>query len=112
MSLNDECGLNAKVKVRNQCNGTQMLKYLLSLACLSLICPMVLACELTVYGSNNKYPKVYLEDGEAKGVLVDMVHYIGEQIQCDMIIKLSPWKRAYKTYARRRWWHNRFIQNL
>lgn len=73
-----------------------MLKYLLSLACLSLICPMVLACELTIYGSNNKYPKVYLEDGEAKGVLVDMVHYIGEQIQCDMTIKLSPWKRAYK----------------
>lgn len=53
------------------------------------------ACEIKVLGNADKYPKVYLEDGNAKGILVDMMKFIGQEIDCHFIFQLSPWKRAY-----------------
>jgi len=52
-------------------------------------------CSYLILGNANKYPKVYQEHGEAQGILVDMMRYVGEQIQCDFTFRLSSWKRAY-----------------
>jgi len=52
-------------------------------------------CTMKVYGNQNKYPKVYLEDHQAKGILVDMMRYIGKEINCQFSFHLKPWKRAY-----------------
>lgn len=56
---------------------------------------VVKACEITVLGNENKFPKVYLEDGEAKGILVDMMRYVSKEVDCDFYYRLSSWKRAY-----------------
>ncbi len=53
------------------------------------------ACQLTINGDQEKPPKIWLEDGEPRGILVDMMKYIGKEVDCDFQIKLYPWKRAY-----------------
>ncbi len=55
----------------------------------------VMACDVRVLGNADKYPKVYLQDDLAKGILVDMMKYIGKEINCHFSFQLSPWKRAY-----------------
>jgi ABC-type amino acid transport substrate-binding protein len=52
-------------------------------------------CSIDVFGNANKYPKVYLENNQAKGILVDMMRYIGKEVDCDFHFRLMPWKRAY-----------------
>jgi len=52
-------------------------------------------CNIKVYGNLNKYPKVYLENNQAKGILVEMMRYIGNEINCQFSFHLKPWKRAY-----------------
>ncbi|MCX4029127.1 transporter substrate-binding domain-containing protein [Endozoicomonas sp. SM1973] len=57
----------------------------------------VLSCELTIFGNSNKPPKYYLDqEGKPQGILVDMMVYLGEQMDCKFNIRLYPWKRAYK----------------
>jgi polar amino acid transport system substrate-binding protein len=52
-------------------------------------------CEMVIFGNNTKAPKSYIEDGQNKGILVEMVDYIGKDMNCQFTVKLNPWKRAY-----------------
>lgn len=56
-------------------------------------CP---AEELVLFGNENKPPKIYSENGMAKGILVDITRYIEKQIGISLLIELYPWARAYQ----------------
>lgn len=50
---------------------------------------------LMVYGSHDGFPKYFEEDGQAKGIVVDISKFCLSEIQAPYLIKLMPWKRAY-----------------
>lgn len=51
---------------------------------------------LIINGYNAKPPKYYVEDGQSRGILVDMVKWIGAEIGYDFDVQLYPWSRAYQ----------------
>ncbi|MET0104470.1 MAG: transporter substrate-binding domain-containing protein [Sedimenticola sp.] len=57
----------------------------------------VTGSEITIFGNSSKPPKIYLENGQPKGILVDILKYIDEQTPVEFKIKLMPWKRAYQS---------------
>lgn len=73
-----------------------MALFILLLSSNPLLSDTTTKCEMTIFGNKTKAPKSYNEDGQAKGILVDMLHYVGKEINCKFNIKLNPWKRAYK----------------
>lgn len=55
------------------------------------------AAEIDVFGSDYSIPKAYVQNGENKGVLVDILKYVDERLpNHQFTIKLAPWSRAYK----------------
>jgi len=54
-----------------------------------------LANELIVTGPNYGAPKYYLENGQAKGFVVDITRWVLEDLNQAYKIKLLPWNRAY-----------------
>lgn len=52
-------------------------------------------CEMIIFGNNTKAPKSYIKNGKNKGILVEMVDYIGKDMNCKFTVKLNPWKRSY-----------------
>ncbi|VXB60772.1 conserved exported hypothetical protein [Pseudomonas sp. 8BK] len=48
-----------------------------------------------VFGSHDGFPKYFEEDGEAKGIVVDISKHCLNQMQVPYQIQLLPWKRAY-----------------
>ncbi len=50
---------------------------------------------MIIFGYDSKPPKYYIENGEPKGILVDMMRWIGKEIHYNFDIRLYPWKRAY-----------------
>lgn len=48
-----------------------------------------------IVGNENKYPKIYNDNENAKGILVDILKYIEVKSSLDFNIRLYPWKRAY-----------------
>ena len=52
--------------------------------------------EITIFGNEYKPPKYFLEDGKPKGILVDILRYIDQETNHSFVIKLYPWKRAYR----------------
>jgi ABC-type amino acid transport substrate-binding protein len=55
----------------------------------------VIADDILIVGNEYKPPKVYLEHGEPKGILVDIMRYIEQETGHRFTIQLYPWKRAY-----------------
>ena len=55
-----------------------------------------IAQELIIYGNHRKPPKVFLDNGEAKGILPDILRYVEERTSFKFRIELRPWKRAYR----------------
>jgi ABC-type amino acid transport substrate-binding protein len=55
------------------------------------------AAEVTVFGNENKKPKVYLENRQSKGVLVDIIKCVERYSSLKINISLMPWKRAYNS---------------
>lgn len=53
------------------------------------------SCEMIIYGNHAKAPKYWLEDGQAKGILVDVMNHLGEEMNCQFDVSLLPWKRSY-----------------
>ncbi|MES9936555.1 MAG: transporter substrate-binding domain-containing protein [Sedimenticola sp.] len=53
--------------------------------------------EITIFGNSSKPPKIYLENNQPKGILVDILKYIDERVPVEFKIKLMPWKRAYQS---------------
>ncbi|MGG5870736.1 substrate-binding periplasmic protein [Pseudomonas peli] len=48
-----------------------------------------------VFGAHDGFPKYFEEDGEAKGIVVDISKHCLNQMQVPYQIQLLPWKRAY-----------------
>ncbi|WP_369433788.1 substrate-binding periplasmic protein [Psychromonas sp. MME1] len=71
---------------------------------ISLLLPItdVFACHVNIFANENMKPKVYLENGQAKGILIDMMDYIGADINCKFSYHLSSWARAYKNMLDRK----------
>lgn len=55
------------------------------------------ACEIEIYANQNMKPKVYQEAGEAKGILIEMMDYVGKDIGCQFNYHFSTWARAYQS---------------
>jgi len=51
--------------------------------------------EIIILGNHDKPPKYYLENKEAKGILIDIMKYVDKNIPKSFKYKLYPWKRAY-----------------
>lgn len=52
---------------------------------------------LKIVGNENKAPKISLINGEPRGTLVEILHYLESKSDFEFEIKLYPWKRAYET---------------
>lgn len=65
---------------------------------LSLLFPSMgtTACTIDIFANENMKPKAYLEEGQAKGILIDMMDYVGKDIGCKFNYHFSTWARAYK----------------
>lgn len=60
-----------------------------------LVGSSVFAESVTIFGNDNKPPKNYLENGQPKGILIDIMHYIEKEMGADFNIDLYPWSRSY-----------------
>jgi polar amino acid transport system substrate-binding protein len=76
--------------------ASQPLRLILLLALLALLAGQAVQAEvLQVYGSNDGFPKYFEQDGEAKGIVVDITKHCLNDMQVPHQITLLPWKRAY-----------------
>ncbi|PTS84798.1 hypothetical protein DBR00_03080 [Pseudomonas sp. HMWF032] len=74
---------------------------LLCLLLMMLVSAHVTASEaFMVFGAHDGFPKYYEENGEAKGIVVDISRQCLDEIQVPYRIRLMPWMRAY-TMAQR-----------
>lgn len=56
------------------------------------------AADIDIFGSDYSIPKAYVQNGESKGILVDILKYIDDRLpNHQFTIKLAPWSRAYKS---------------
>lgn len=76
------------------------VKYVLLL--LIFLCTTILfptgtgtAGDFIIFGNDLKPPKIYLENKEPKGILVDILNYIERDSDIKFTIKLVPWARAF-----------------
>lgn len=79
-----------------------MLRIMFKVSSLSLILifagqSTLHACNVEIYANENMKPKVYQENGQAKGILVEMMNYVGDDIGCQFNFHFSTWARAYKS---------------
>lgn len=54
-------------------------------------------CDEVIYGNHDKYPKIFLKDGKAQGILVDILKVVGDKINCTFDVRLTTWNEAYKS---------------
>ena len=66
------------------------------IALAGLFSGLAMAEAIVVQGNNSKPPKIYVKDGEPRGILVEMLQYIDQQVGFDLSIRLLPWNRAYQ----------------
>jgi len=71
--------------------------FFFSLSLLLLATAQSFACEINIYANGKMKPKAYLEDGQPRGILIEMMDYIGTDIDCKFIYHFSTWARAYKS---------------
>lgn len=50
---------------------------------------------IKLFGNHLKPPKVWLDQGEAKGILVDIIRELEPELGVTFEFELYPWKRAY-----------------
>jgi polar amino acid transport system substrate-binding protein len=70
--------------------------YYIALSFLTLVSSSSLANEVRVFGNEYKPPKIYVEDGKAKGILPEILAAIVKESDLSLPLELLPWKRAYK----------------
>lgn len=51
---------------------------------------------INIFGNFAKPPKVYLENGEPKGILVDIMNAVEQKSDFQFHIELHPWARAFE----------------
>lgn len=52
---------------------------------------------LTILGNHKKPPKSYVDDGEAQGILIDIMNYALDKLDTTGNFQLTPWSRAYNS---------------
>lgn len=56
------------------------------------------ATDIDVFGSDYSIPKAYVQNGENRGILVDILKYVDDKLPSHQFtVKLAPWSRAYKS---------------
>ena len=82
-----------------------MKRKLLSIA--ALLCGVLLVVshgarseELLIMGYDSGPPKYYVENGEQKGLVVDLVRWVLDDMDRPHRMELVPWKRAYTSALR------------
>jgi ABC-type amino acid transport substrate-binding protein len=55
---------------------------------------------ISLFGNNNKAPKVYEADGKPRGILIDILKMIERDSDLSFDIKLYPWNRSYAMATR------------
>lgn len=73
-----------------------MCRYIFILFALLPAISQLNACEINIYANEKMKPKAYLEDGHAKGILIEMMDHVGKDINCKFNYHFSTWARAYK----------------
>lgn len=68
---------------------------LITIAALLLAPPALAADPIVIFGNDSKPPKSWMENGRAKGILVDILHEIEARSGLAFDLRLMPWKRAY-----------------
>jgi polar amino acid transport system substrate-binding protein len=55
------------------------------------------AADIAVFSGDGSPPKMYLQDGKSRGILVDILQYADQHMpQHQFQVKLFPWARAYQ----------------
>ena len=56
------------------------------------------SADLTIYGGDSSPPKMFVQEGKARGILIDILKYADHALQDDssVLVKLYPWARAYR----------------
>lgn len=85
--------INWPVKVITNSTVSKCAKILLC----SVLSTSVFAEVVTIFGNENKEPKVYLEGKQNKGVLVDIIQCVEQKTSLVMSVHLMPWQRAYNS---------------
>jgi polar amino acid transport system substrate-binding protein len=54
------------------------------------------AADIAVFSGDGSPPKMYVQEGKSRGILVDILQYAGQHLQNDTLrLALYPWARAY-----------------
>lgn len=55
------------------------------------------SADLTIYGGDSSPPKMFVQEGKARGILIDILQYADQELRDDELrIELYPWARAYR----------------
>ncbi|WP_294768237.1 ABC transporter substrate-binding protein [uncultured Rhodoferax sp.] len=55
-----------------------------------------MAADIAVFSGDGSPPKMYVQEGKNRGILIDILHYAEQQLQEDRLrLALYPWARAY-----------------
>lgn len=56
------------------------------------------SADITVFGSDSTLPKMFQQERQSRGILVDILKYADHALQDDrnVMVKLYPWARAYR----------------
>lgn len=75
---------------------TKVSACLVSLLCIVSVVSAVSASEIRIVGNEAKIPKIYWEQGQAKGILIDIARCIDKKLDDhEFVYELYPWARAY-----------------
>lgn len=67
-------------------------------ALLGLGCALsVWSADLTIFGGDSSPPKMFLQEGRNRGILIDILKYADQELRSDELkVELYPWARAYR----------------
>lgn len=70
-------------------------------ALLGLTCAVAAwSADITVFGGDNSAPKMFLQDGRPRGILIDILKYADQELRDNSFkIELYPWARSYRYAA-------------
>lgn len=61
-----------------------------------LLAPRLWAADVTVFSGDESPPKMYQYEGQNRGILIDILHYVDQQLPHGKLhVELYPWARAY-----------------
>ena len=54
------------------------------------------AADIAVFSGDGSPPKMYVQEGKSRGILIDILQYADQHLQNDTLrLALYPWARAY-----------------